>query len=154
MSMSIIKEHVDQLFRDAAPLRGQLCRNPIVGGEWLVGEDPINVQKRRAHRALVAREWFFLHGPGDAPPLPLSGFEQDDLRYHDSLGHLVADFGRSLKANDWEINGHPSFEEFARGVLASEYAPDFTRKNEALLKRYPPRPLAGIGPGQVWRPVH
>ena len=72
----------------------------------------------------------------------------------DPLGHLVVDFTRSLEANGWEINNHPSFEEFARGVLASEYAPDFTRKNEALLKRYPPRALAGIGPGQVWRPEH
>jgi hypothetical protein len=151
---SIIKSHVDQVFRDAAPQRGRLCRNPVVGGEWLVGADPITGQKKEARRALLAREWFYLHGPMDAPPLPLSGFEQDELRYHDPLGHLVTDFARSLEANGWEINGHPSFEEFARGVLASKYAPDFTRKNEALCKRYPPKPLPGIGPGQVWRPEH
>ncbi len=152
MTTSIINEHVEQLFRDASPRSGQLCRNPVAGGEWLVGEDPIKPQKKRARRALVAREWFYLHGPKDAPPLPLSGFEWYALRYRDPLGHLVVDFARSLEINGWEINNHPSFDDFARGVMASEDSPEFTRKNEALLKRYPPRPLAGIGPGLVWRP--
>ena len=153
MNTSIIQERVDQLFRGAAPQRGHLCRNPVVGGDWLVGEDPITVQKKKAHRALLAREWFFLHGPKDAPPLPLSDWEQADLRYHDPLGHLVVDFARSLEANGWQFNGHPSFEDFARGVLAARSSPNFTRKNAALLKRYPPKPLAGIGLGQVWRPT-
>ncbi len=154
MDKSIIKSHVDQLFVDAAPQKGDTCRNPVVGWVWVAGADPIAPQKRVARRALVAQEWFYVHGPKDAPPLPLTGFEQEALRYHDPLGHLVAEFARSLEANRWEINGHPSFEDFARGVLASEYAPDFTRENAALCKRFPPRPLPGIGPGQIWRPKH
>jgi hypothetical protein len=153
MTTSIIKEHVNKLFSDAAPMSGDLCINPVIGGIWLAGEDPIIVQKNRARRALVAREWFYIHGPKDAPPLPLSGSEQAALRYRDPLGHLVVDFARSLEENGWEINNHPSFEDFARGVLASAHSPDFTRKNEALLKRYPPRPLSGIRRGQVWRPA-
>jgi hypothetical protein len=151
MKTSIIKDYIDQLFRDAKPEHGQLCENPVHGGLWLVGEDPIAPQKDAARRALVAREWFYVHGPKDAPPLPLSGIEQGQLRYRDPLGHLVTDFARSLEANDWKINNHPSFEDFARAVLASELAPDFTRKNPTLLKRYPPRPLPGMD-GQVWCP--
>jgi hypothetical protein len=151
--ISIINLHVDRVFRDIALKSGQLCRNSAVGEEWLVEDDPVAVQKR-AHLALLAREWFYLHVPLDAPPLPLSSSEQAALRYHDPLGHLVVDFARSLEANDWDIYNHPSFEDFARGVLASEYAPDFTRKNEALCRRYPPQPLRGIKPGQVWRPEH
>jgi hypothetical protein len=110
------------------------------------------VLKELARRALVAREWFFLHGPPDAPALPLSDEDQSKVRYSDPLGHLVAEFARSLDANGWDINNHPSFEEFARGALASEFSPDFTRKNTELLKRFPPRPLRGLREGQVWYP--
>jgi hypothetical protein len=150
---SIIKPHVDRLFSDITPISGR-SPNPVDGANWIVSDEPITVQKKEAYRALLAREWFDIYGPHDAPPLPLSSSEQDALRYHDPFGHLVADFARSLEANGWDINGHPSFEDFARGVLASEYSPDFTRTNAELLKRYPPKPLRGIGPGQVWRREH
>lgn len=149
--MSLLQEHVDQLFADAAPQRGQLCRNPVVGGEWLVGADPIAVQKKRARRALLAREWFYFYGPPDAPPLPLSGIEQEDMRYQDPFHHLVAEYARSLAGNDWDFLTHPSFDDFARGALASEYSPEFTRENAALLERFPPRPLRGLCPGQIWQ---
>ena len=149
--MSILQTHVDELFAGAAPRSGQLCRNPVVGGDWLVGADPDAVQKKRARRALLAREWFYVYGPPDAPPLPLSGIEQEALRYRDPLGHLVAEFARSLEANNWDCKRHPGFDDFARGALASEYSPDFTRKNAALCNRYPPRRLRGLGPGQICR---
>lgn len=152
--MTRIQQHVDRLFEEATPMPGRCCRNPVAGGDWLVGDDPIKPQKDRARRALLAREWFAIYGPPDAPPLPLSPIEQGALRYHDPLGHLVAEYARSLAANDWEFQKHPSFEDFARGALASTLSPDFTRKNPALLKRYPPRALAGIGPGQIWTPIH
>jgi hypothetical protein len=128
-----------------------VCRNPVVGGDWLVGADSIAVQKKRARRALLAREWFYLYGPPDAPPLPLSGIEQDDLRYHDALGHLVAEVARSLEANDWDFLRHPSFDDFARGALASEHSPEFTREHAALCERFAPRLLRGLGPGQIWQ---
>lgn len=71
-AVSIIKSHVDRLFKDAAPLRGQLCENPVIGGYFVFGEDPIAPQKRMVHRALLAREWFAQYGPQDAQPLPIS----------------------------------------------------------------------------------
>lgn len=148
--MSILQTHLDQLFAAPSAPRGHLCTLPVLGGDWLVG-DPIAKQKKQARLALLAREWFAVYGPPDAPPLPLSGIEQEALRYHDPLGHLVAEFARSLEANDWDFQAHPSFEDFARGALASEYSPDFTRKNAILLDRYPPRALRGLGPGQIWR---
>jgi hypothetical protein len=143
---------VDQLFENVAPQRGgQLCTNPVLGGDWLVGVDPISEQKKQAHRALLAREWFAVYGPTDAPPLPLSGIAQEALRYRDPLGHLVAEFARSLEANKWDFQGHPTFDDFACGALASGYSPDFTRKNAQLREKYPPRRLCGLGPGQIWR---
>ena len=149
--MSVLRTHVDRLFADAAPQRGLLCLNPVIGGRWLVGADPITVQKKKAYRALLAREWFAVYGPPDAPPLPLSGSEQEDLRYHDPFGHLIAEYARSLEANDWDFQQHPSFDDFACGVLASKHSPDFTRNNAALCERFPPCPLPGIGPGQLWQ---
>jgi hypothetical protein len=53
--MDTIRMHVDRLFKDAAPLREQLCENPVTGGYWLPGDDPISRQKREACRALGPR---------------------------------------------------------------------------------------------------
>ena len=148
--MSIIRDHVDELF-EAAPKHGELYSDPVFGGELPVSVVPIAVQKRAAHRALVAREWFFVHGPSDAPPLPLSGEERGDLKYKDPLGHLVTQFSNSLEANGWDMNGHPSFEAYARGVIASPFAADLVWKDNAIRKRYPPRELDYIHPGMIWR---
>jgi hypothetical protein len=52
---------------------------------------------------------------------------------------------------DYDTAGHPRFEEYARGVMASPLAPDFVRNDPELLKRYPPTPLAGLGAGLIWR---
>ena len=152
--MDTIRTHVDRPFTDAPPWRGELCENPVTGGYWLPGDDPISRQKRMACRALFAREWFDLYGPHNAPPLPLSDAELDELKYTDPLSHIVSCFAYSLRAHDYEFNGHPSFEDFARGVLASDYAPDFVREDEVLCKRYPPRPLRGLGPGLCWQSDH
>jgi hypothetical protein len=144
---------LDRVFQKANFQKRTLAVNPITGGLFMPGLDPIGHQKKLARRMLAARKWFFLHGPKDAPPLPLSPCEQAELKYRDPLGHLVVDFACSLESNGWDVNGHPSFEDFARGVLASDYAPKFTRLNEALRKRYPPRQLQYITPGVTWRPV-
>lgn len=151
--MSILQEHVDCLFANATVPPGQLGDLPVFGG-WYVGGEKRSRQRALARRALLAREWFDVYGPPDAPPLPLSGTEQEGLRYQDPLGHLVAEFARSLEGNDWDFQRHPSFDDFARGALASEYSPAFTRENAALLERYPPRPLSGLGPGQIWSSEH
>lgn len=152
VDMSIIKSHVDRLFKDAAPRRGQVCKNPVTGGHWLHGDDPIAPQKRTAARALLAREWFAIYGPHDAPPLPLSDAELEDLKYTDPFSHIVECFAYSLRAHDWDFNSHPSFEDFACGVMASEHAPDLIKKADALRKRYPPRPLRYLNPGNCWEP--
>jgi hypothetical protein len=149
--MDSIKTHVDRLFKDAAPWRGELCENPVTGGYWLPGDDLISRQKRMACAALLAREWFAIYGPHDAPPLPLSDAELEDLKYTDPFSHIVSCFAYSLRAHNWDFNSHPSFENFARGCMASEHAPDLVKKDEALRKRYPPRTQHGLGPGLCWQ---
>jgi hypothetical protein len=108
---------------------------------------------------IVTREWFARHGPHDAQPLPLSGSEIEDWKYapkseQPSLSHIVSCFAYSLRARDWDFNSHPSFEDFTRGALASDHAPDFVREDEELRKRYPPRHLRGLGPGLCWDSGH
>jgi hypothetical protein len=147
----IIKSHVEELFKKNAPFRrGELRRNPVHGDSFVHGEDPIAPQKRVARRALLAREWFYEFGPHDAPPLPVSGYEIEDMRWKNAFHHVIAHFASSLRCEDWDFNIHPSFADFASSMLASDYAADFLRNDEELCKRYPPRALCTIVPGGVW----
>jgi hypothetical protein len=139
----------DRLFRQA-PDRHERCReNPVTGGRWVNGVDPIKPQKEAAHRALAARKWFAEVGPADAPPLPLSYAERESLK-KGGLPHLVAWFARSLANLNYDFKKHVSFEDYARGVLASPSAPDFITSDQALIKRFPPKHLYGLGPGLYW----
>ena len=156
-AMNKIKLQVDRLFRDAPPGHGQRCQNPVTGGFYVGFEDPIAPQKRIARCALLAREWFAIYGPQDAQPLPISGYEIEDRKYawdskQPSLSYIVSRFGSSLQTHNWDFNSHPSFEDFACGVMASEHAPAFIKKDEVLRKRYPPRPLRYLDPGTCWQP--
>ena len=62
-------------------------------------------------------------------------------------------YARSLKAQKYRSIAHPCFPLYARGVMASPFSPDFIRHDQALLKHYPPRPLAELGPGLYWSPA-
>jgi hypothetical protein len=147
----LVQLEVDRLFRKLPARRGELCWNPVTGGLFVKGLDPIKPQKERAYRALVAREWFALNGPPDAPPLPLSYEEREALK-HGGVLHILAWYARSLEARDYAVEEHPSFDLYARGVMASSEAPEFITEDEQLKKRFPPASLAGIGPGLGWWP--
>jgi hypothetical protein len=68
------------------------------------------------------------------------------------LLHLFAYYAQSIAGRGWVVGGHPHFDEYARGMLTSPFAPDFFKLNEELTKRFPPRPVAGLGPGCMWLP--
>jgi hypothetical protein len=148
---------VEDLFAKNPGQYGQQCENPVTGGRYVGGLDPIEPQKRMARDALLAREWFAIVGPKDMQPLPISSEEIEDRKNawdskQPSHSFIASSFGDSLRANDHNFKSHPCLEAFARGVMASEHAPDFVKKDEALRKQYPPRPLAGLGPALVWEP--
>jgi hypothetical protein len=142
---------VDRLFREADLERGSVCENPVTGSKFVPGIDRIKPQKERARLALKAREWFSRHAPPDAPPLPLSYGDREDLK-RGGLPHIVAWFARSLEARHYDYQEHPSFDEYVRGVVASPYAPEFITQDQELLRRFPPCPLSGLGPGLYWDP--
>lgn len=144
------KSQVDLLFKTAPDRAEKVRENPVDGGRFVAGLDPVGPQKLRAQRALAAREWFAAQRPDDAPELPLSYADRERLKAG-GLPYIVSVFARSLAVQDFQTEGHPNFDEFARGVMASNLTPPFIREDAQLLRRYPPVPLKGMGPGLMWR---
>jgi hypothetical protein len=103
--------------------------------------------KKRQH----ARKWFALGGPSDAPPLPLSYNEREDLKCGGSgLARMVAYYARSLEGQDYDLEVHPSFHDYACAVMASDETLEFIRDDPDLLRRFPPRLLPGLVSGLHW----
>ena len=139
------------MFKPNAARHGQICDWPVIGGHYVQGSDPIEEQRETAVRALLARGWFAHNGPPDAQPLPLSCDERERLKIG-GLKHLLAWYAGSLACLDYAVEKHPSFDDHARGVMASDHAPDFIKKDEELRRRFPPQKLKGLGPGLIWEP--
>ncbi len=138
-----------QLFATAPDRLDKVRTNPVTGYRWLNGADPIGEQIRAAARTLMARDQFVDMAPANAPPLPLSYPEREKLKIG-GVPHIVAWFARSLEGHDYDLGVHPPFEPYARGVLASPYAPYFITNDQALQQSFPPRALKGLGPGLYW----
>jgi len=156
-SNSLLKREVEQLFSGIKANRGECCVNPITGGKFVMGLDPIAIQKKEAIVALLAREWFAVNGPSDAPPLPL--YDVDSYRNARGLKGVVGFYARSLSRagygrKRYEVQTHPSFEDFARGLmaLAAERGLWGLENDETLMRRFPPRPLVGMMPSAYWDP--
>jgi hypothetical protein len=122
----------------------------ISGVDW----QPTPAKLRRFERqARIAREWFETHKPPDAPTLPIGYDERERLKGTGLLPHMIAWYARSLTARDYNFLDHPSFDDYACGVMASEaHAPDFIRNDEEMRRRFPPRLLNGLGPRLCWNP--
>jgi hypothetical protein len=145
------RPYVDQLFEEAEDRFNRTRANPVTGARWLNGEDPIGPQKREACRALVARARFAWENPS-MPSLPLTYCDREDLKGHGGIDYIISVYARSLEAQRYKDVRHPPFEIYARGVLVSPYAPHFVTQEPALIQRFPPRPLPGLGAGLYWDP--
>lgn len=141
---------VEGLFETAYDQHAEVRANPITGGTFISGLDPIRPQMARARAALDARKWFAAHKPDDAPELPLRQVDRESLKV-EGLPYIVSLFARSLADRDYRTEEHPKFDEYARGVMASDMTPEFIRKDAQLARRYPPVPLSGMGSGLKWR---
>jgi hypothetical protein len=150
---------VDELF--AGFRHGEYCRNPITGGGYIHGIDPIAPQKEAARRALVAREWFAINGPSDAQPLPLNQYECEEAwQLRGPWKHIVQLYARSLENINFDVKQHPRFADYVSGVLWEAacvdsdigWLPDYPEEIAQLEKRFPPAKLVGLGPGFFWEP--
>jgi hypothetical protein len=145
--------YVDHVFDNAADRSNSPRRNPFTGADWDPDLDPIEPQKEEAVRAVLARRWHAKYGPPDRDlqPLPLGYNEREDLK-RGRAPHILAWYARSLAGFDYNVVDHPSFKDYAAGVMASEIAPSFITEDPELQHRFPPRPLPGLGSGLMWLP--
>jgi hypothetical protein len=156
-SKSLIKREVEGLFNAIVAPHGQCGDNPVTGGGFVWGLDPIAEQKKDAVVALLAREWFAVNGPPDAPPLPLSSNDVEDYRIARGLTGIVGFYARSLSREGYgrqayDVCNHPSFNDFARGLMAINTGGWGIERDEDLKRRFPPCPLAGMTPYAYWAP--
>jgi hypothetical protein len=157
--VTLIKDKLDALFQHVLLQPNGQCQNPVTGGWFLKGEsgeDSIPYQKRAAEKALLAQEWFAVHGPRNAPPLPLIAWEWDKMRYGctGGLETLVGLYARSLSFRDWRAHDHPSFEDFARGLMVFSDIRTRAGQDPLVVKKYPPLALIGMTNGAFWEPRH
>jgi hypothetical protein len=152
---TLIEKEVDRLFAEIDPNdRGWATVNPVTGGKFVWDVDPIVDQKEAAVVALRAREWFSVNGPSDAPLLPLSHDEVEDYRKARGLAGIVGFFARSLARQNYDWQKHPTFDDFACGLtaMAVESGLRGLEQDAELIRRFPPRSLAGMTPGAYWAP--
>ena len=152
LSESPIGREVERLFGKISARRGDLCINPVTGGEFVYGLDPIKRQKDAAYKRLLAREHFASHVPPDAPLMPTDDYERNRAKHASGLlGFITAQFAWSLENQD-DLRAHPSFADFASGMLW-QHDTDiegyslgcFPSDQIAELKRrFPPRKLEGL----------
>jgi hypothetical protein len=150
-----IARRVDQLFAEMPARYGDNCRNPVTGGGFIYGEDPIKPQKEAARLILLQIKYFALNGPADAQPLRPVLYRDDKEISEDRfvLDYIVRYYARSVEDRDPEE--HPSFADYASGVLweaerGNGMIPGGDQLDE-LKKRFPPRKLAGMV-GFCWLP--
>jgi hypothetical protein len=159
---SELDREVERLFTENLPIYGNPCHNPVTGGSYIGGLDPIEEQKAAASRALQARNWFAYTGPADAQPLPISASERGDIHLRDDYArflfhHILELYSRSLEAQQFDFIQHPPFAAFVSGVLSDAehdggHLPNCPDELPQLRKRFPPRRLPGLLPSFDWLP--
>ena len=116
---------------------------------------PTTTRSNRKSEPRFAHSWpaqqFARENPG-MPPLPVSYNEREEYKGRGGVHSIVSVYARSLVAQNYDVGRHPSFERYACGVLASPLAPGFVTQDEELRRRFPPRPLDGLGSGLYWDP--
>jgi hypothetical protein len=161
LSETLIGREVERLFGEISAQRGDECQNPVTYGLFVYGFDPIKKQKEAVYRRLLVREYFALSGPSDAPLMPIDEWDRDRAKHSNGLlGFITAHFMWSMEDQD-DMRLHPSFAEFASGMLwlhdnhdrkvgcysLSYFPPEQIAE---LKRRFPPRKLEGLS-GFRWR---
>jgi hypothetical protein len=143
---------IESLFRNARKIPDTgMAEIPIIGGRFLTWVDHTHLLPNVC-RALCCRERFRQDEP-NWPILPLhrddiAAAMDDDCPRYMLLGH----YSDSLAMADWSYDTHPTFNRFARGLMAYKYAPPELRTNHHLQREFPPHPLAGLTDRELyWR---
>jgi hypothetical protein len=152
LSETAIGREVERLFGEILAKRGDIVTNPVTGGDFVYGFDPIKKQKEVAYKRLLVREYLALNGPPDAPMIPTDDYDHNRAKYAAGLlGFITAQLAWSLENQD-DLTVHPSFAEFASGLLwqhknigGRTELPYFPPEQFIELeRRFPPRKLEGL----------
>lgn len=142
MSNKAILEMVEEVFDELSVNPGSALQiNPFTGGMYVPALDPIEDQKAHAVKVVEAAIAFGALRIPNAPAFPLDYEEREALKGKGFLEHIVGLYARSLSALKYSLSRHPSFAEYASGVLAHPYLGDY---------------LQGLYPQQTvpFQPVH
>ena len=159
LSETPMGREVERMFGEISATRGDLCVNPVTGGDFVYGFDPIKKQKEAAYTRILVREYFVLNGPADAPLIPTDERDRGHAKYAAGLlGFITAQFIWSMESQN-DLKVHPPFADFAAGMLWQHdnnvdgcSLPYFPAEQFAKLKgRFPPRKLEGLE-WFNWRP--
>jgi hypothetical protein len=151
LSETPIRRDVERLFGEISAKRGDLCTNPVTGGDFIYGFDSIKRQKDAAYKRLMVRDYLALHGPPDAPPMPTDDYERNRAKHASGLlGFITAQYTWSLESQD-DLIVHPSFADFSSGLLwqhenvgGCTELPFTPQQLPEMKRRYPPRKLEGL----------
>jgi hypothetical protein len=146
-SRSTIEKLVDREFANLVATRGEVCTDPVHGGHFVFGVDPITTQKKEAVRALRLREWFAENNPSGTPPLPITDDEIEDYRRSRGMLGIIGFYARSLFSWRHDVNLHPSLSDYASGLMATDTGFWGIEHDPHLKKQFPPRVLAGLDEG-------
>jgi len=150
-----IESHVAQLFENArvrAVAAGEkFATVPYLDDRFLVECESSHLQ-RTVCRALAPRESFRETAPHWAPELPLSSADCEKMiGGRSNKIALVGYFGRSWACANWGI--HPTFRDYACGLMACEHTPEHIRNDPELLKEFHPRLLEGLDQSLCWNTI-
>jgi hypothetical protein len=157
LTETLIGREVERLFSKNPARSNGLCTNPVTGGDYVRGVDPIATQKKAAYRALLAREWFAFTGPRDATPLPINERDREYWkRTGRPLDYIIALYARSLSGR-YDVKKHPAFADYVSGVLwehenveGGGQLPHSPEQLAEMKSRFPPRELEGMESGFCW----
>ena len=118
LSETPIGREVERLFGEISAKRGDLCENPVTGGEFVYGFDPIQRQKKMAYHALLAREDFARMVLPTHHDFPLEHWECERAKMVGRpLGLPHRAISRDRIVAQYDVKAHPSFDDYASGVL-------------------------------------
>lgn len=154
---TLITQEVRDLFSELIYSRGAVLTNPVTGGRFVCGEDPIDKQMVKAQCALWARQAFARVAPPDAPMLPVSYEEREGLKRDMNrceLNYMVALYARSLEAMDYDLEAHPDWDTYASGAIAHPHLGPMLRNfSPGIEGRFSLKPLPGLNASGYYEPA-
>lgn len=145
MNRREIHQLVRRGFSQSPDRRSRIRINLFTGGSYVPGVDSEMKQVILAVRLIEATIKLATSAIPNAPRFPWGYREREALKGTGPLNHVVALFARSLEAQNYRTDSHPTFQDYIAGVFAHP------QLSQLLQDMYPgfvlgvaPKPLTGL----------